>query len=211
MLNFKQFIIETDRDLNIGRRAAQLAQQIEAKINDPNTPKSKIPALRKKLIELRRTNLSYEYKINVKESKERNQAPYTPRNDYEGEMAISQLNNIAKKAETVAKMLKSESKMEAWVQSKITLADDYITTIHDYLQNTPGSVEEEMKPVARKLAGLLAGLGLAGAAAVGINKSAETPKDKLIQAATEKKREMLDRANEINAKRTQQMIDRMRK
>jgi hypothetical protein len=141
----------------------------------------------------------------------RNQAPYTPRNDYEGEMAISQLKNIAKKAETVAKMLKPESKMEAWVQSKITQADDYISTVHDYLQHTPGSVEEEMKPVARKLAGILAGLGLAGATAVGINKSTQTPKDKLVQAATENREKMLDRAQKINAERTQQMINRMRK
>jgi hypothetical protein len=37
-------------------------------------------------------------------------------------------------------MLKPDSQLEAWVQSKITMADDYITTVRDYIKHTPGSV-----------------------------------------------------------------------
>jgi hypothetical protein len=40
-------------------------------------------------------------------------------------------------------MLKPTSKLEAWVQSKITLADDYIVSVHDYLKNTEGAIGEE--------------------------------------------------------------------
>lgn len=64
----------------------------------------------------------------------------TPENDYEGEMATGELRNIISNAQEIAKMLKSNSKLEAWVQSKITRANDYINAVHDYLKNTPGSV-----------------------------------------------------------------------
>jgi len=37
--------------------------------------------------------------------------------------------------------MKPETQMEAWVQSKITLAEDYIGCVLDYLKNTPGSKE----------------------------------------------------------------------
>lgn len=67
---------------------------------------------------------------------------YTPKNDYEGEMALSQLRNIASKSQELVKMIENDSKMEAWVQSKITLADDYITTVYDYIKNTPGTIQK---------------------------------------------------------------------
>ena len=60
--------------------------------------------------------------------------------DYEGEMAHGELYNIIDNAEAICKMLKPDSQLEAWVQSKITKANDYINAVHDYLKNTPGSV-----------------------------------------------------------------------
>lgn len=63
-----------------------------------------------------------------------------PEDDYEGEMAITQLKSIEEKAAGISGMLKPESKLEAWVQSKITIAEDYIGTVHDYLKNTPDSI-----------------------------------------------------------------------
>lgn len=62
--------------------------------------------------------------------------------DPDGEMALTQLKNVVNKAVALTKMIQPNSKLEPWVQSKITLADDYVTTIHDYIKNTPGAVGE---------------------------------------------------------------------
>jgi hypothetical protein len=77
----------------------------------------------------------------IKESAEITEAPYTPANDYEGEMAMTQLKSVIEKATETLAMLKPEAKMEAWVQSKITLCDEHISCVRDYLKHTPGSVE----------------------------------------------------------------------
>jgi len=77
----------------------------------------------------------------IKESAEITEAPYTPANDYEGEMAMTQLKSVIEKATETLAMLKPEAKMEAWVQSKITLCDEHISSVRDYLKHTPGSVE----------------------------------------------------------------------
>jgi hypothetical protein len=69
------------------------------------------------------------------------QTEYTAENDYEGEMASSELRNIIDNAKDIESMLKPTTKLEAWVQSKITKANDYINSVRDYLKNTPGSVE----------------------------------------------------------------------
>jgi len=69
------------------------------------------------------------------------EAAYTPANDYEGEMAMTQLKSVIEKATETLAMLKPEAKMEAWVQSKITLCDEHISCVRDYLKHTPGSVE----------------------------------------------------------------------
>ena len=53
--------------------------------------------------------------------------------DYEGQMARAQLQIIAKRAAALAEMMTDEIELEAWVQSKITTAEDYVTTVHDYM------------------------------------------------------------------------------
>lgn len=51
---------------------------------------------------------------------------------YEGEMAISQIKSIMNHSSQLMKMLKPETDLPEWVQSKITLASDYIQTAADY-------------------------------------------------------------------------------
>ena len=70
---------------------------------------------------------------------------YSPANDYEGEMAITQLKAMIEKAQAVLSMLKPEAKLEAWVQSKITLADDYMSSVSDYLKHTDGAIGESVQ------------------------------------------------------------------
>ena len=52
---------------------------------------------------------------------------------YEGDMAISQLKSIGRNAEHLLGMMKPETDLPEWVQSKITLAQDYMQTAHDYM------------------------------------------------------------------------------
>lgn len=54
---------------------------------------------------------------------------------YEGDMAITQLKTICRNAEHLMKMLKPDTDLPEWVQSKITKAEDYITTAHEYLMS----------------------------------------------------------------------------
>ena len=62
--------------------------------------------------------------------------------DYEGDMAKSQLKSIITNAKRLHDMLKPESNLPEWVQSKITLAEDYILTASNYMET---EMNEEMK------------------------------------------------------------------
>jgi len=55
--------------------------------------------------------------------------------DYEGDMAKSQLRSIIVNAKLAHDMLKDNTNMAEWVQSKITLAADYVSTVADYMQS----------------------------------------------------------------------------
>lgn len=62
--------------------------------------------------------------------------------DLEGQMAMSQLMSISRRAQRIAEMIKPDTQLDAWVQSKLTTAEDYITTVYDYLRNTPNQMKE---------------------------------------------------------------------
>jgi hypothetical protein len=52
---------------------------------------------------------------------------------YEGDMALNQLATLIRCGEMIKDMLKPDTDLPEWVQSKITLATDYIQTAADYL------------------------------------------------------------------------------
>ena len=63
--------------------------------------------------------------------------------DYEGDMARGQLQSIINNAQRVHDMLEDNDNLPEWVQSKITLAEDYISTVSNYLMSeVDESVEE---------------------------------------------------------------------
>lgn len=64
--------------------------------------------------------------------------------DFEGDMARGQLQSIANNAQKVHDMLKDNDNLPEWVQSKITLAEDYISTVSNYMM----SEIDEQAPVA---------------------------------------------------------------
>jgi hypothetical protein len=63
--------------------------------------------------------------------------------DYEGDMAISQLKSIIANSQRMHDMLSDDTNLPEWVQSKITLAEDYISTASNYMQ---GEMNEEKMP-----------------------------------------------------------------
>ena len=63
----------------------------------------------------------------VKEAKEKTEY------DYEGDMTRGQMRSIIVNAQFVHDMLKDNDNLPEWVQSKVTLAEDYISTVANYL------------------------------------------------------------------------------
>lgn len=64
--------------------------------------------------------------------------------DYEGDMAMSQLKSVIANAQRLHDMLKPNTNLPEWVQSKITLAEDYITTATNYMAGE--KINEEGEP-----------------------------------------------------------------
>jgi hypothetical protein len=61
--------------------------------------------------------------------------------DAEGQMAMGELKVLAQKAQELAGMMKDDTQLEGWVQSKITKAKDYISSVHDYMNGNPDKID----------------------------------------------------------------------
>jgi hypothetical protein len=46
-----------------------------------------------------------------------------------------QLRNIIENAQELIELVENCDEIEDWVQSKVTLADDYISTLRDYMKH----------------------------------------------------------------------------
>jgi hypothetical protein len=97
--------------------------------------------------------LSKHHASEVKEAKEKSEY------DYEGDMARGQLQSIIMNAQRVHDMLKDNDNLPEWVQSKITLAEDYISTVSNYMSSeidemtlSFGSNDKKPAPVTSRLA-----------------------------------------------------------
>ena len=55
--------------------------------------------------------------------------------DYEAPMARTQLQTILRNSTDLIDMLSDQENMPEWIQSKITLSQDYISTVRDYLHS----------------------------------------------------------------------------
>lgn len=72
--------------------------------------------------------------------KAKNQAPVKEETDkseydYEGQMTRIQLQTIMRNSKDMIDMMGNDDNLPEWVQSKITLSHDYLTTARDYLQS----------------------------------------------------------------------------
>ena len=73
-------------------------------------------------------------KMNKEETK-MNEAKDEREYDYEGDMAKTQLKTIIRNAQKIHDMIEDDENMPEWVQSKITLAKDYIVVAANYLES----------------------------------------------------------------------------
>jgi hypothetical protein len=77
--------------------------------------------------------------------------------DQEGRMAKRQLSDIADYAAELSEMLSDETQLEAWVQSKLTKAADYIKTVKHYVEY--GMEEGAYDSVSANMDSEMAGMG----------------------------------------------------
>jgi hypothetical protein len=75
--------------------------------------------------------------------------------DLEGEMAKDQLCHIAQYAIAMAGVLEDNQELEGWVQSKITLAKEYVSKVRHHLENElhvdiPTPSKEEIYKLMKK-------------------------------------------------------------
>jgi predicted RNA binding protein YcfA (HicA-like mRNA interferase family) len=63
--------------------------------------------------------------------------------DYEGDMAMSQIRSLMFNAQDMMDLMEENTNLPEWVQSKITLAEDYISTAANYLR---GELNEAVSP-----------------------------------------------------------------
>ena len=71
--------------------------------------------------------------------------PIDQNNDYQAEaenMINSQLHSLSTNTERLKSLVANFDELEPWVQSKITLAEDYISTITHYLEYEAGKHQE---------------------------------------------------------------------
>jgi hypothetical protein len=94
---------------------------------------------------------------------------------YEGDMALNQLATLMRCAEMIKEILKPDTDMPEWVQSKITLATDYIQTAADYMHSElkEGYYEKPASSYRRK--GDEVGGGSSKAVSVKVNHAGDEP------------------------------------
>jgi hypothetical protein len=63
--------------------------------------------------------------------------------DQDGGMALGQIRSMQERLARLQQMIRPNSDLEPWVASKITLADDYLNSVNDYMTYNPEQTGEE--------------------------------------------------------------------
>jgi hypothetical protein len=93
------------------------------------------------------TMTDYEFIVGGKESLNEDD---WKQSDDESDMADSQLKSIQSNASKLMNMIDNNEQLDAWVQSKLTKAQDYLQSVSDYLTGEEGEVEELYEKKAKK-------------------------------------------------------------
>ena len=96
-----------------------------------------MPQVKGDLDSLDRTSFVKKHGVSKSMAKQRlaTEAKEKTEYDYEGDMARGQLQSIISNAQRVHDMLEDDTNIAEWVQSKITLAEDYISTVANYMMS----------------------------------------------------------------------------
>jgi hypothetical protein len=120
----------------------------DKEVSDWNkNPKSGFTATPKKVVKRFAMGMKADRRLRMR-TEEKDEQEY----GYEGDMALNQLKTLVRCAEMIEDMLKPDTDMPEWVQSKITLATDYIQTAADYMYSEMNEgtqyagLEKEDKP-----------------------------------------------------------------
>jgi hypothetical protein len=68
--------------------------------------------------------------------------------DYEGDMAKNNLRTICRASGEMIDMLDENTNLPEWVQSKITLAEDYISSAYNYMMSEAEEIDESVQDMA---------------------------------------------------------------
>ena len=126
-------------------------KSLQEGLSDEKSKKEAMESSQKKIEELRPDNPSKDAPISGEtEADEKNLEEY--KEDFL-EMNVGSLNAIAKKAEAILADLENpmvkDNLTESWLQGKIAITEDYMTTIHDYVKYSADSDDkEDMTPAS---------------------------------------------------------------
>ena len=145
MSKYKQTFAEALKDVREKKSAFRISyskQGTHAGFEDADS----LPDLQKKAADLRSKGFTID-------KMGRNTSPI--KEDYEVSMAIGQLRTINEYATKLISILEakgSDYNIEAWVQSKITTAEDYMNSVGHYMENNPEITNEakEEEPEVKK-------------------------------------------------------------
>jgi hypothetical protein len=99
---------------------------------------------------------------------------------YEGDMALNQLATLIRCGEMIKDMLKPDTDMPEWVQSKITLATDYIQTAADYMYSEMKEEVEQIDEISKQTLGSY------------VNKATSSISDKTAEAQHKRTKAVVD-------------------
>ena len=143
-IKFKEDVVyeDTDQERLSKLRVRQMELQTKVRDMDPGDPKTKTPmAIAKNDIE--------NIQMRMDQIKDKAKRKMNEEGDHEISMARGELEAISDKALELSSALEGMSDegnpLEAWVQSKITKAKDYINSVSDYLMYNPDIKMNEEK------------------------------------------------------------------
>ena len=119
---------------------------------------------------------------------------------YEGDMALNQLATLTRCADMIKELLKPDTDMPEWVQSKITLATDYIQTAADYMYSELKEDVDLEEGIVDKIRGLNYGRLAKRSMMKSVNSTAKTGSDEW-NNETSKTSQRVAKAKEFGNKR----------
>ena len=130
---------------NLGKKMKETHPKLKEDYDDPITIIKKGTNIKKKIN-------ADAYDV-FKQHGFRKEAKDTQEYDYEGDMAKSDLRSIMHHAKELHDMIEDDTNLAEWCQSKITLAEDYLSTVANYMRSemSEETMQEDKNDYQRKI------------------------------------------------------------